>query len=343
VLAGFGDDDMVRAYSRSGQELWHFKTEVDPSYKVGNRYRAPWFSDPGYDPGSRYKNRGVYAILVDDLWGNGQEEIVIGRPVTLEFHKLNGDLIKRLPTAWATNTTLALLKNRGEAKPSRLLLAGKFDGGTPNVTVVNSEHRNISNGYFPVNRVIEGCTRMDAWGQHGHGDLVVDDLDNDGIEEVIATISGHWNDLRVWNGGTQKPPYQQNPLWMKYFGPGNGGWNNVKWIPYRFMAALEIMDLNGDGRKEIIVGLKNGWIHAYDHMGKNVLSHFFHSAVRCMDSAGNSRLLVGLADGRIYLISDTDKILLVTAMDSSVERIAVDDSHVIAATQNGAVVKFILE
>ena len=52
---------------------------------------------------------------------------------------------------------------------------------------------------------------------------------------------------------------------------------------------------------------------------------------------------MGLADGGIYLISGTDKVLLVTDMDSSVEQIVIDNSHVIAATQNGVVMRFTLE
>jgi len=334
VLAGSRDDDMVRAYGKDGKQLWHFKTEVDPSYRVGTKYKGPWFSDPG-DFGSKYRNRGVWSMLVGDFWGTGTEEIAIGRPVTLEFHELGGKLIKRLPTRWATNTELAWLSKRGKAKDPRLVLAGKFDGGDPNVTAIAARHRNRSDDWYACGRLVEGATRMKAWGQFGHGHLEVADLDGDGIEEVIATYTGHWNELRVWDGGTTKPRTQHTPLWMKYFGPGRGGWNNLNRMNDTFVKALEITDLDGDGKQEVIVGLKNGWLHVYDHAGNRRWGRNLRKGVRSLQAVPGG-LTVGLADGRLLKLSPGGKTVRTADLGSSVEQLAlVNGNGLVAGTVDG--------
>ncbi|MBN1674779.1 MAG: VCBS repeat-containing protein [Kiritimatiellae bacterium] len=341
VLAGSYHDDAVHAYDRNGNEVWRFKTEVDPSYKVGPRFKGPWFSNPGYD-GSKYHNRGVFTMMAGDFWGTGKEELVIGRPVTLEFHELDGTLIKRLPTRWATNTELALLTKRGKAKDPQVVLAGKFDGGTPDVSAVNSKHRNRGDGWFGSGRVLEGATTMCAWGQCGHGDLAVADLDGDGVEEVITTITGHWNELRVWDGGTTKPEWLHSPLWMKYFGPDTGGWQNVKNISNRFMKALEVADLNGDGKKEVIVGLKIGWVHVYDHAGNKVWSRFLEKGVRCLKATPGG-LAVGLSDGRLLLLNGGGRTVRTADLGASVEKLTiVNGNGLVAGTRNGTLAAFAL-
>ena len=153
VLAGFMDDT-VRAFSGNGRETWNFSAELDPSFKIGDKYIAPWFSDPK-------EVSGVYDILVEDLWGTGKEEIVIGRPVTIEFHALNGELIKRIPTQWGTNSSLSLLKDPDGDKNKNIVLAGKFITGYPGQSAININHENISDNLFNGSK--RGWTFMNGW------------------------------------------------------------------------------------------------------------------------------------------------------------------------------------
>ena len=119
---------------------------------------------------------------------------------------------------------------------------------------------------------------------------------------MITAITGHWNELRVWNskisgldnfntgingdvspvvmsGGTanrRQGVSNEPPLWMKYFGSYmEGTWivqgilqrGPVDKMKDRFMKSLVVADLDGDHNKEIIVGLRNGWLHVFDNKG----------------------------------------------------------------------------
>ena len=367
VLAGFMDDT-VRAFSSNGKETWNFRAELDTSFRIGDKYVAPCFSDPT-------EVSGVYDILVDDLWGTGKDEIVIGRPVTLEFRSLKGELIRRLPTQWGTNTTLSLLKDPGGENSKNLVLAGKFITGYPGHSAVNKNHENISDNLF--NGAKKGWTFMNGWGQQGLSQLIIEDLNNDSIPELITAITGNWNELRVWNskvygldemstgircedspvvisGGTaNRGPRISNdpPVWMKYFGPyTEGTWiiqgvlqrDPVNKMKERFMRSLVVADLNDDSNKEVVVGLRNGWLHVFDHKGTLLWQKKFEHDIRCVESVKgrHGRLAVGLSNGNIFLIDESGKILETGKLEASVEKILVSDDHVYAGTREGAIAKF---
>jgi len=40
---------------------------------------------------------------------------------------------------------------------------------------------------------------MHAWLQRGLAGLRVADIDGEGYDEVVYTLSGHWNELRVYD------------------------------------------------------------------------------------------------------------------------------------------------
>ena len=366
VIAGFMDDT-VRTFNQSGKPAWNFKAELDPSFRIGDKYVAPWFSDPE-------QVTGVYDILADDLWGTGKEEIVIGRPVTLEFRTLKGELIRRLPTQWGTNSTLSLLRNPGGDSNKNIVLAGKFITGYPGQSAVNIHHENISDNLF--NDAKRGWTFMSGWGQQGLSQLIAEDINNDSIPELITTITGHWNELRVWSsnisglennndtasgngitvmsGGTANKGSRVSnapPLWMKYFGPYmEGTWiingvlqrDPVDKMNDRFTKSLIVADLNGDKYKEIIVGLKNGWLHVFDHKGNLLWQKKFENGIRSLEgiSGSNGRLAIGFSNGNIYLIDNTGNILQKGKLDSSVEKIIYAEKYLYAGTKQGTIVKF---
>lgn len=320
LLAGFKNDSL-RAFSSDLDELWRVTAEIDPSFKIGDRYYGPWFTDPN----PPYNNSGINSMLVDDLWGNGTEEIAIGRACTVEFRSLNGDLISRVPTNWGDNTSLAMHpRNRVERKDS-VLLIGKQYTGSPELSGINEAYENMSDKLF--SRIPSGYTYMNAWMQRGLSHLAVKDLDNDGVDEVIFNLSGHWNELRVYNGESKMP------LWFQNFGPDMQG--------KAFMKGLEIMDMNGDGQSEVIVGMRNGWVCAFDHQGMPVWQYYFDSPVICMDSAeSDGKAVVGLGDGKIALLDAKGHVVYIGKLQSSIQSILSVDGSVYAGTKKGVLAQF---
>ncbi|MGA1824627.1 MAG: FG-GAP repeat domain-containing protein, partial [bacterium] len=323
LLVGF-KDDKLRALSENGEELWHFKATIHPSFRIGDRYDAPWFTDPN----PPYDMTGIFSILVDDLCGKGSEKIIIGRPCTIEFHALNGDLINSVPTRWGNNTSLAILRNRGTSNENTLLLAGKYFTGYPGITGINQDYKNISDNLF--SSLVKGHFNMNAWMQRGLGHMIVEDVDNNGIDEVIFTLSGHWNELRLYSGETGEP------LWALHFGPDTWGGN--------FMRALKVIDINKDGFKEIIVGLKSGTICSFDYKG-NLIWQFRHhngSSINCMDTMNNAKgiLAVGFEDGCISMLDSNGHVVLNGRLGSSIQSIICTDAFVYAGTENGILGKY---
>ncbi|RLB76116.1 MAG: hypothetical protein DRH15_13060, partial [Deltaproteobacteria bacterium] len=239
LLVGY-KDDYLEAFSKEGKSLWRVKTRVHPSFRRGDHYIAPWFTDPN----PPYNMTGVYSILVGDIWNQGKEEIVVGRPCTVEFRHLDGKLIARVATRWGNNTSLSVLRKRGGKPP--LLLVGKAFTGRPGITAINRHYKNVSDNMF--SSLPPGYTSMHAWLQRGLSHMIVSDINGDGVEEVVYTLNGHWNELRVYNGATGKP------LWVRYFGPGRRN--------QHFITGLKAVDLEGDGSKEIIAATKEGWVCA---------------------------------------------------------------------------------
>ena len=334
LLAG-SLDDRVRAYGAGLSELWNFKTEVFPSYKVGDHYRAPWFSDPG----GKHKNTGVYSIMVDDFWGTGQEEIVIGRPVTLEFHTLDGALVRRVEARRGETTQFARLTKRGKTKDQPVLLSCRFAGGVPGVNITDSRYRSRE-GHYSTRDTVDGASSMNTWGRHGISEMQVADLDNDGIEEVVVTYTGHWNELRVWSG-EPITPYKDKLLWLKYYGPAGGGWANVKARKHRFMTALEVADLDRDGDKEIVVGLKTGWLRAYDHKGNELWFQKHNSSVRAIAALANGRFAVGFSNGLLKLLDHTGRTLKTAKLEAGVEILESTGDSLLAGTKKGQVARFV--
>ncbi len=318
LLAGF-KDDYLRAYSDNGSKLWSVKTQIHPSFKIGDRYHAPWFTDPG----PKHNMTGVSSILVDDFWNQGRQEIALGRPSTIEFHTLQGDLISRVPTRWGKNTSLQLLKHRGNASKSSILLVGKFFTNSPGVTGITSDYSNISNNL--CSKIARGYIPMQARSQQGLTHMAVDDIDNNGIDEVIIALSGHWNEVRVYDGSNLNS--KSRPLWMHYFGPDK--------TRSRFMKGLKVLDLDADDRKEIIVGVKSGWLWAFDYRGNILWQRHFTGGISCLDTIGTRGLVtVGLQNGKLLLLDKTGTVIRTGEVKSYIQNILCNAAAVYVTVGN---------
>ncbi|MFZ2223256.1 MAG: hypothetical protein WAV26_01065 [Candidatus Deferrimicrobium sp.] len=317
LLAGFRDDTL-RAFADDGRELLSVKSSIHPSFIVGDRYDAPWFTDP--NPPNY--NTGVYSLLVGDPLRRGREEIVLGRPCTLEFRRLDGALLGRTAIRWGNITALTSLSTGTKAP---MLLAGKGGRpGIPTLTGIDGSYRNLSDDFFGGRA--PDYPDMHAWQQRGVAGLLVADIDRDGREEVVYTLSGHWNELRVYDSdGALR--------WMRFFGPGKDGTD--------FMRAL-VLSTAVDGRRSIVVGTKNGWVIAFDPAGRTIWRRYFTRPVTAATGRdGDGRIAVGCEDGTVEFLDGAGGTIASGSVGSAaVTALLFTEDAIVAGSRNGTVRKY---
>jgi hypothetical protein len=267
---------------------------------------------------------GVRSLLVADLWGNGVEEIVAGRPGTVEFRGLDGSLLGRAATEWGTDSALALLA-KGPAGP--LLLAGKENAGKAQLSGIGKKRTTVANDLFT--RIPSGFTDMHSWLERGTSGLRVADLDGDGREEVVTTISGSWNELRVYDAGG-------NPRWVRYFGP-----EKVRGAQ-PFMSGLEVVDLDGDGRMEIVTSTRDGWVLAFDSGGTVMWRRRFPSSVTSLAARGapGGAVAVGCGDGTEVLLDRSGETVAKGRMEGEVTAEVMTEGGFVVGDATGLVRKY---
>ena len=313
AVAG-GDDDLLRAFSASGDVLWEGESKVSDHFKMGDRYEAPWFTDPAV----KY---GILSLMVADVTGSGQAEIVLGRASTIEYWSLDGELIARVPAKWGDCADLALL----ETEKGPRVLAGTFFSGYDSPIILDAERKVIARGYYVLP---EGSTRMMAWMQRGIVALHAVDLDDDGTQEVVVARSGHWNDVRVFNNNGSKC------LWQRSFGPS--------YPRSRFIGDLAVGDLDGDAALEVAAGLANGWTCCFDADGTPLWTRKFTSPVTRM-LALSGHLVVGFENGRVALLDAKGETIKAAEFGSAItsmistERRWPGEPLILAGTKSGKI------
>ena len=274
-------DDTLQAYDARGSLQWAVKTEPDPSFRVGERFQAPWFTDPN-PPRSK---QGIRTILTGDIWNTGKERIVAGRPSTVAAYSLAGQLIGSSPVHWGDVSAMAVI-NQANDPGQKVLLVAKDPAGNPALTAIDERLTNISDAY--MKSTLPEYTDMHAWLQRGAPDMLAADLDGNGSQEVVYTLSGHWNEIRAYDAATQKA------LWMHYMGPAESN--------SPFMRGLALTDLDGDGKKEVATGTQDGWLLVFGHDGAVAKRKKFAAGVAALAADDSGRhLSIGLDDGRILL------------------------------------------
>lgn len=119
----------------------------------------------------------------------------------------------------------------------------------------------------------------------------------------------------------------------KYFGAGKRR--------DHFMRALEVVDLNGDGVKEIIVATKTVWVCAFHYEGHQLWQRHFESSVNCMDSFDiEAKLVVGLEDGSVFLRDGKGNIVKSGRLESAIQTILCNDTAVFVGSEKGVFEKF---
>jgi len=275
LLAGCVDEKVI-AFDDNGGRKWEFTSEMDPAvYQAAKTY---WFkSAPGHE--------GVHGLFTG-VFDEGKPRCFVGSACTLEILDETGTLVKRTPVFWGPGRMFSLVAARDG---SRNLLISRWPNGNDHLAIVNSKTMaRAGSGYSGVT---SGHSYVGGWTAQNRTGLFREDLDGDGKREVATTINGTWNRVTVYSE-------EGRPLHNAQFGPG------ARNTPRAQMRDMDVADLNGDGKKEIVVGISEGLVVALSNECQKVWSTRLHSppvSVRCVVPSGEQLpwIVVGCENGTV--------------------------------------------
>jgi hypothetical protein len=140
-----------------------------------------------------------------------------------------------------------------------------------------------------------------GWSAQNRTGLFYEDLDGDGKKEVATAINGTWNRVTVYSEAGQ-------PLDNAQFGAGSST------APRAQMRDMDIVDLDGDGKKEIVVGISEGLVVALSNDCKKIWSTRLPSppvSLRCVDPPGATLpwVAAGCEDGAVAALNEKGTIV----------------------------------
>jgi outer membrane protein assembly factor BamB len=285
LLAGCVDEQVI-AFDPSGRRAWVFTSQMDPAvYEAAKTY---WFKTaPGHEG-----IHGLYTGAFDE----GNSRCFVGSACTLEILDGAGELVKRTPVFWGPGRMFLLVDGRDGSKN---LLISRWPNGNDGLAIVNSKTMaSAGNGYSGVPA---GHSYVGGWTAQNRTGLAREDLDGDGAMEVATAVNGRWNRVTVYSE-------QGRPLYNAQFGPGPGT------APRAQMRDMDVADLNGDGNKEIVVGISEGLVVVLSHACRKVWSSRLPSppvSLRCVDPPGAKPpwVVVGCEDGTVTALDQTGTLL----------------------------------
>jgi hypothetical protein len=260
LLAGCADEKVI-AFDGDGRRRWVFTSQMDPAvYEAAKTY---WFkSAPGHE--------GIHG-LSSGVFHGGASQCFVGSACTLEILDENGKLVKRTPVYWGPACKFLVVPRRDG---SRDLLVAQWPNGSDDLAIVGSGPLAVTGrGYYGVPA---GHTFVGGWTAQNRTALSLEDLDGDGKQEVVTAINGTWNRVTVYSE-------EGLPLANAQFGPGASS------APRAQIRDIDVADLNGDGKKELVVALSEGLVVALDGKCRKIWSARLSSAplsVRCIPPRG---------------------------------------------------------
>jgi hypothetical protein len=277
LLAGCVDEKVI-AFDSSDGRRWTFVSQMDPAvFAAAKQY---WFKSA--HPGVFGLHTGVFI--------DGKSQAFVGSACTLEIVDENGGLVRRMPVFWGPGNVFQIVD---APDGSRNLLVGRRPNDGHALAIINC--RTLSPGSRGFDGVPAGHTYVGGWDGMSRHHLFYDDLDGDGRKEVVSEITGVWNRVTVWST-------EGKPLYNAQFGPGPDHHQ-----PDRTLRDLAVADLNGDGRKEIVVATRRGLVVALTGHCEKVWSKRLPSAPVVLlpverKGGGALRVFVSCEDGSLAVL-----------------------------------------
>jgi hypothetical protein len=323
LLVGCADEQVI-AFDKNGDRVWTFTSEMDPAvFRAAKTY---WFkSAPGHE--------GIHGLYTG-VFLDGKSQAFVGSACTLEILDENGNLIKRMPQFWGKVSHFAIIDGPGG---SLNLLASRKYNGNNTVAIINNKTLNPAPRGF--NSVPSGATYVPGWSSMNRHHIFYEDLDGDGVKEVISEVNGTWNRVTVWQADGKA-------LYDASFGPGDR-------IPARNMRDIDIADLNADGRKEILVATSSGLIVVLDNQCRKLWTKrlaYAATAMKCVTpkSSDTPWVVIGCEDGMVVVLDGRGEVIRSGRVHG--RPVCIDEfaalsvgSMVLLATNKGEVKAFNLE
>jgi hypothetical protein len=130
--------------------------------------------------------------------------------------------------------------------------------------------------------------------------LFYEDMDGDGVKEVVSEINGTWNRVTIWRADGKA-------LYDASFGPGDR-------IPAKNMRDMDIADLDGDGKKEIVAATSGGLVVALDHQCRKIWANRLASpptVMKCVSPKVTKLpwIVIGCEDGALVVLDGKGKLI----------------------------------
>ena len=314
LLAGCVDEKVI-AFTLAGERKWEFVSEMHPDvFKAAKTY---WFkSAPGHE--------GIHG-LTTGLFLNGESQCFVGSACTLEILDADGQLVKRLVQFWGKVSLFQFID--GPDGSINLLAARKYNG-TNTVAIINNNALDPTpRGFYSVPA---GHTYVGGWSSMNRHHLFHADLDGDGVKKVVSEINGTWNRVTVWDA-------QGNALHDASFGPGER-------IMAKNMRDLEVVDLDGDGKMEILAATSAGLVVALSNECEKLWATRLPNAPTVMKTVsaadGTPVIVVGCADGTVVTLDGAGAMVKQGQVDGTPTQIEAIGTTALLATQKGEVKGF---
>lgn len=316
LLAGCVDEQVIAFDPATGERAWVFTSEMDAA--VWRAAKTYWFkSQPGHE-GIHGLHSGAFLDRIDAHGAHGTQAFA-GSACTLEILDSSGHLLERLPVFWGPGTQFRLIE--GPTGAPRLLLAREPTDSHALAVIDRDDLDGTPRGFSGVP---EGHANIGGWACMSRDHIFYADVDGDGQPEVISEINGTWNRITVWAAdGTPKANLQ--------LGPGDV-------IPARNVRDLELLDLNGDGRPEIVAALSSGLVLAADGQCEPLWSRRLPSPpVVLAGGRGEAGVLAACEDGSALLLDGSGAVVAGAAIGGRSRCVAAVPGGVALGTEGGQI------
>jgi hypothetical protein len=307
LLVGCVDEQVIAFDIATGERRWSFTSEMDAA--VWRAAKTYWFkSAPGHE--------GIHGLHTGTFL-NGESQAFVGSACTLEILDMEGGLVERLPVFWGPGTRFALID--GPEESTQLLIARQ---PTDSHRLAVVDNRNPDPKRRSFDGVPPGHANIGGWACMSRKHIFYEDMAGEGEKVVVSEINGTWNRVTVWaEDGT--------PLHSANFGPGES-------IPAQNVTDLDVGDLNGDGKKEIVAALASGYVIALDYRCERVWAEkLAHppAVLQCIDG----EIWVGCEDGTLLVLDGAGEVVRRGKMEGRPTRIERLGNGVLLGTAGGGV------
>lgn len=289
-------DEKVIAFRLNGEKVWEFTSEMAKELAESAKYY--WFKSA---------LPGIYSLTAGTLEPGGKELLFVGSAGTVEVLDAAGKLQGRFWNTWGAVTEMALIP-AWQNRPAELLSA-RMMGGWPDSYGIVSQQGKLSSRRRGMTRSIDN-TDMGSFGFSSIGRYAIKPLiPAPGADPAIAGVfNGSQNHLMLWKlDGTVLADAE--------LGPGrvaNGPRYGLPALSGRNSTALEVTDLDGDGKPELVLAYFRNAVMAFDHQLKTRWIARLPEPPTVLaigrNAAGEVRIAAGTR-GRIWFIDPQGKVL----------------------------------